>query len=370
MNKIVYMDYNATAPAYGSVISAMSAALNHVGNPSSVHGSGRGARKLLEEAREKVARLVNVPSDWVIFTSGGTEADALALNGVDVERVLVSAVEHVAVMNARDDVDVLSVDENGIVDLKALEDRLKGDERTTLVSVVAANNETGVIQPLEEIVEICHAHGALVHSDAVQMVGKCDFDMQALGLDMISLSAHKIGGPQGVGALVKRQGVDLEAMFKGGGQERSLRGGTENLSGIVGFGAAVEEKTDYLAIKALRDDLELQIKALGATVFGDGAKRLPNTSYFAFAGMPSERQVMALDLAGVMVSAGSACSSGKVKSSHVLKAMKVEDELAGCAIRVSLGWNSTKEDIEFFVQAYTKLIERVQSRKTGRSNAA
>ncbi|WP_135078659.1 cysteine desulfurase family protein [Terasakiella sp. SH-1] len=370
MKNIVYMDHNATAPIYPAVVDAMTHALSHVGNPSSVHRSGREARKLMEEAREQVARLVNVPSDWVIFTSGGTEADALALNGVDVDRVLVSSVEHAAVMQARDDLEVLEVDKNGVVSLEALEKALKGDDRATLVSIVGANNETGVIQPLKEIVEICHAHGALIHSDAVQLAGKCDFDMQSLGLDLISLSAHKLGGPQGVGALVKRAGLTLTPLNKGGGQERSMRGGTENLSGIVGFGAAVEEKRDFSAIKALRDELEVQIKALGAVVFGETVERIPNTSYFAIEGMASERQVMALDLAGVMVSAGSACSSGKVKASHVLKAMGVKDELAGSAIRVSLGWNSTKEDIDFFVQAYTKIVERVQARKTSHSNAA
>ncbi|WP_417832119.1 cysteine desulfurase family protein [Terasakiella sp.] len=369
MSRIAYMDYNATAPVFPSVAHAMSTAIAHVGNPSSVHRLGREARAMMEEARESVADLVNVPRDWVIFTSGGTEADTLALKGSGCERVLVSAVEHAAVLKVRDDAEILPVDGNGIVDLGALEAALKEDNRSTLVSVVAANNETGVIEPIGEIVEIAHRYGALVHCDAVQMAGKCEFDISALDLDFASLSSHKIGGPQGVGALIKREGLKLDAMFKGGGQERSMRGGTENLSGIVGFGAAARERVNFVEIQALRDDLERQVKDLGGVVFGDQVQRLPNTSYFALVGMPSDRQVMALDLANVMVSAGSACSSGKVKASHVLKAMKIEDDVANCAIRVSLGWNSSKEDVEMFVQAWKKLVERVQAKQT-KSNAA
>jgi cysteine desulfurase len=363
------MDYNATAPIFPSVAAAMADALGHVGNPSSVHRLGREARAMMEDARDAVAKLVNVPNDWVIFTSGGSEADALALNGIGCKRVLASSVEHAAVLNARDDVEILEVDCNGVVILEGLDAKL-ADGEAALVSVMAANNETGVIQPINEIVKIAHKHGALVHCDAVQAVGKIAFDMQELGCDLVSLSAHKIGGPQGVGALIKREGLELEAMQRGGGQERSMRGGTENLVGIIGFGAAAKEKTDFVVIQALRDDLEAQIKELGGVILGSEVDRLPNTSCFAYEGLPSERQVMALDLANVMISAGSACSSGTVKASHVLKAMKVEDELASCAIRVSLGWDSTKDDVELFVQAWAKLVERVQQRKSSRSNAA
>lgn len=370
MTRTAYMDYNASAPVLPAVADAMAKALTHVGNPSSVHRMGREARAMMEDAREAVARFVNVPADWVIFTSGGTEADTLALNGCGRERILVSAVEHAAVLKAHPDAEILPVDENGVVDLSALEQALADDDRPALVSVTAANNETGVIEPVKEIAEIAHKYGALMHCDAVQMVGKCDFDVRALDLDLVSLSAHKVGGPQGVGALVKREGLVLDAMFKGGGQERSLRSGTENLPGIVGFGAALKEKIDFCAVKALRDELEAQTKELGAIVFGDRVERLPNTSYFALPGMPSERQVMALDLANVMVSAGSACSSGKVKTSHVLLAMNVKEEIASCAIRVSLGWNSSKKDVKMFVQAWKKLVERVQAKQAGKSNAA
>lgn len=370
MNKMVYMDYNATAPLHASVIEAMGDALRHVGNPSSVHLLGREARARMEDAREAVAKLINAPADWVIFTSGGTEADVLALNGVGRKYVLASAVEHAAVLNGAEHVQEIPVDGNGLIDLALLEEALKGKEGEAIVSVMAANNETGVIQPIAKVVEIAHAYGALVHCDAVQAVGKIAFDMQALGCDLVSLSAHKIGGASGVGALVKADHVRLEALHKGGGQEQSLRGGTENLSGIVGFGAAAQEKLDVAKIRNLRDELEARVIELGATVFGKDVDRLPNTSCFALEGLNSERQVMALDLAGIMVSAGSACSSGKVKASHVLKAMKVDEELAGCAIRVSLGWDSTKEDVEKFVQTWSKLVERVRLRKSGRSNAA
>ncbi|WP_028879787.1 cysteine desulfurase family protein [Terasakiella pusilla] len=368
MMKTVYMDYNATAPMLPSVRRAMVDAFDLIGNPSSVHKVGREARAKMEEARDRVAALVNATRDGVIFTSGGTEADYLALNGVDVQRVLVSPTEHAAVLNARADVEPLKVDANGLVDIEYLKATL--DERPTLVSVMAANNETGVLQPVKEICEIAHAAGALVHCDAVQAVTKEPFDMQENGVDLVSLSAHKIGGPKGVGALVKRDGLVLNGVQKGGGQEKSLRGGTENLIGIIGFGVAAAEKFDFSGVLALRNELEEQISESGARVFGADVDRLPNTSCFAVAGLTSERQVMALDLAGVMVSAGSACSSGTVKASHVLKAMAVEDEYANCAIRVSLGWETTKEDIETFVQAWSKLVARVQDRKNGSSHAA
>lgn len=372
MNKIAYMDYNATAPIVPGAARAMTRALACVGNPSSVHGSGRQARALMEDARDVVAKSVNVPADWVFFTSGGTEANALALNGLAYDHILVSSVEHAAVLNAHDKIERLEVDDNGIVILSALEEKLTKCEGLTLVSVMGANNETGVVQPLRQIVKIVHEKGALVHCDAVQAVGKIDFDMQGLGCDLVSLSAHKLGGPQGVGALLKRDTVALKAMFRGGGQERSLRGGTENLLGIVGFGAALNEKTDYIRVQDLRDDLERQIKAISdeVVIFGETVERLPNTSFFAVPGMTSERQIMALDLAGVMVSAGSACSSGKVKASNVLKAMGVVDEIASCAIRVSLGWDSCKADVDHFVEAWSKLVERIQLRKINRSNAA
>jgi len=372
MSNIAYMDYNATAPIVPGATQAIVDALACIGNPSSVHGMGRKARALMEDARDCVGAFVNVRSDWVFFTSGGTEADALAIKGCGRERILVSSVEHAAVLNASEVVETLDVDANGIVLLDGLEDRLKNDSRPTLVSVMAANNETGVIQPIAEIVEIAHRYDALVHCDAVQAVGKIDFDMQALGCDLISLSAHKMGGPQGVGALVKRPEIKLQAQISGGGQERSLRGGTENLIGIVGFGAAAKEKTNFMRVKALRDDLETQIKGLSddIIIFGETVDRLPNTSFFALRGLTSERQVMALDLAGVMISSGSACSSGKVKASHVLAAMGVGDEYANSAIRVSLGWDSHKDDIDKFVQAYAKLVERVQQKNSNRSDAA
>lgn len=363
MKKTAYMDYNATTPLYPAVRDAMCDALAHVGNPSSVHRCGREARALIEKAREAVAQLVNAGnSDWVIFTSGGTEADLLALKGTRIKHVLVGATDHSAVLKACDDAHVLEVDANGLIKVDHLREKLTELGEGCLVSVAAANNETGVIQPLEEIVKISHEFGALVHSDAVQFVGKCKLDMQALGLDLVSLSSHKIGGPAGVGALVRRDGVLLGALQKGGGQERSMRGGTENLVGIVGFGVAATEKTDFTPIQVLRDRLETEVKARGGLVFGDGVERLPNTSYIALPGMPADRQIMALDLADVMVSAGSACSSGKVKASHVLQAMGVEKELAGCAIRVSLGWDSQNEDIDMFVNAWSKLAERAQAK--------
>jgi len=333
--KTAYLDNNATTPMYDTVRDAMLTAMTHVGNPSSVHGAGRTARAMMEKARDSVAALVNGPNDGVIFTSGGTEANALAVLGSARQRILVSAVEHPAVLNARADVQIIPV-----------------------------------IQPIAEIAALAHEHGAWLHCDAVQAVGKIPFDMTALGCDLVTVSAHKIGGPHGVGALIKRDKLPLQAVQKGGGQERSFRGGTENLAGIVGFGAAAREELDTFRLKAMRDALGLKIKEKGAVIFAEDVDRLPNTICFALKGLSSERQVMALDLAGVMVSAGSACSSGKVKASHVLEAMGVPEDLGGCAIRVSLGWQNTISDIEDFMLAWFALADRVLEKQRSGQTAA
>lgn len=357
-----YLDHNATTPVRPEAVRAVADALGLAGNPSSVHGAGRAARRLLEESRETIAALVHADPAGVIFTSGGSEANGLALTGLGRRTVIASAIEHPSVLKAAQ-CHVLPVSGDGVAETQALEkllDNLGG--RDALVTVMLANNETGVIQPVAELARIAHAHGALIHCDAVQAPGKLDLDIAALGVDSLSLSAHKLGGPQGVGALVLADAnQEVAPLIRGGGQERGHRAGTENLPGIAGFAAAVRAVEDDLVqrMAALRDRMECALlNALpGLSIFGRKAERLANTSCLAFPGLAAQTAVMALDLAGVMVSAGSACSSGKVAPSHVLTAMGA-GELAGSAVRVSLGWTSAAADVEAFVDAFAALARR------------
>lgn len=363
MTRAVYLDYNATAPTRPQVAAAMAECLAETGNPSSVHAFGRAAKRRLEEAREAVAALVGAAAEAVTFTSGGTEANNLALRGSGRERVLVSAVEHGSVIAAAPAAELIPVDAEGRVRLEALEDMLAADGRPALVSIMLANNETGVVQPVAEAAAIAHRHGALVHCDAVQGPGRLEVDVAALDVDMLTLSAHKLGGPTGVGALVVPDpAIDLAPLIRGGGQERGRRSGTENLPGIVGFGAAARAVAadDRARLKALRNRLEAEAlrRVPWARVVAAGAQRLPNTACLALPGVNSDIQVMALDLEGVAVSAGAACSSGKVAASHVLAAMDAPPEVAKCAIRVSLGWGSNEDDVERFVTAWAALAAR------------
>ena len=360
-----YLDYNATAPLRPEALAAMTAALTEPGNASSVHGPGRRARRLVEEARAKVAALAGADPAWVIFTSGGTEANNHALTGLPAAHVMVSAGEHDSVLQAAPAAERLPLTAEGVVDLAALAAALARAPKGALVSVMLANNETGVIQPLAEVTALARQAGAWVHCDAVQAAGKIPLDMAALGVDLLSLSAHKLGGPRGVGALLANPDLPLKPLLRGGGQERRRRAGTENLPGIAGFGAAAEAARSGLAevqeLAELRDRFEREIKVLApeAKVFGAGAPRLPNTSCVALAGLSAETQIMALDLAGVAVSAGSACSSGKVQPSHVLSAMGAGAEEAGAAIRVSLGWASEAGDIDRLLAAWGELYRRI-----------
>jgi cysteine desulfurase len=363
VNRQTYLDYNATAPLKGEVIEAVHAALEGTGNPSSVHGFGRAARRALERAREAVAAIVGAAPSQVVFTSGGTEANNQALCGSP--GVVVSAVEHDSVLAAVPEAGRAVVDREGRVDLARLDHQL-GRAAPALVSVMLANNETGVIQPLREVVEVARRRGARVHCDAVQAGGKLPIDMAALGVDFLTLSAHKLGGPQGVGALVLGAGIEPVALLRGGGQERRWRPGTENLAGIVGFGRACElamADTGWRRrTSALRDRLEQEITAIApaARVFGRGAERLPNTSCLTMPGVGNQTQLIEFDLAGIAVSTGSACSSGKVGPSHVLAAMGVDPAEAASAVRVSLGWASTVEDVERFVEVWRRLYARTR----------
>jgi cysteine desulfurase len=358
----VYLDYNASAPVKPAVVAAMTELLGRVGNASSVHGFGRQARRAVEQAREQVASLVGAKPAQVIFTASGTEANNLALRGFPERVLLVSAIEHESVLRAAPDATIIPVGSDGVVDLARLEALLAAAARPALVSVMLANNETGIVQPVAELVALAHRHGALVHTDAVQAPGRLKLDMAALGVDLLTVSGHKSGGPQGAAALIARS--DPAALLVGGGQERGRRAGTENVAALAGFGVAAElaaaELAEAPSLVRLRDALEAGVRAASnkAVVIGAGQARLPNTSCLALPGIKAETQVMALDLAGVAVSAGSACSSGKVSASHVLAAMGLPRTVAASAIRVSLGWTTGDHDVERFVAAWRAMAAR------------
>jgi cysteine desulfurase len=372
MPERIYLDWNATTPLRKEARQAMAAALDLCGNPSSVHAEGRQARKLVEDARAIVAGAIGVLARNVIFMSGGTEANALALrpglkrgSGAPVERLVVSAIEHASVLAggrfAADAVRTASVTRSGLIDLDRLRAAL-ADGPPALVSVMLANNETGAVQPVAEAAEIVHAAGGLLHVDAIQAFGKTSVDMKRLGADLVTLSAHKIGGPKGVGALVLAEGLTgLQPLLRGGGQELSRRAGTENVTGIVGFGAAVRAaleslEDDAIRLGGLRNRLESGLRETpGAIVFSDDAPRLPNTTLFTVPGLKAETAVIGFDLAGIAVSSGSACSSGKVQPSHVLEAMGFGPEIAQGAVRLSLGWSTSDADIDCCLEAWRKL---------------
>jgi cysteine desulfurase len=371
----VYLDHNATAVVRPEARAAMAHALEHVGNPSSIHAAGRAARALLETAREPVAALIAAPASTVVFTSGGTEANALAIESAVAagsRRLIVSAIEHDSIQETSRvqglAVEVLPVDGAGQADLAWLAARLArwdaGDGKP-FVALMLANNETGVIQPVAGAAEIVRAANGWLHVDAIQAAGKIPVDSRGLGADTLAISAHKIGGPQGVGALTFGPRATLSRRQHGGGQERGRRGGTENLPGISAFGAAAAEAlkglADFQANVAWRDAAAERLKAAGAVVMGEAAPRLANTLCVSTPGFPADVQVMGLDLAGVMVSAGSACSSGKVKASPVLQAMG-QGDLAATAIRVSGGWSTTEGDWDRFVEAWSAARARHTAR--------
>lgn len=371
-----YLDHNATSPLRPEARAIMERALG-AANPSSVHAEGRKARAIVEEARAKVAKLAKTDPQNVIFTSGGTEANALALHaaiygaaeaGARLTRIFVSAIEHPSVLaNANALVErfaglrleIIPVLANGTLDLEALRLALREGKGRALIAVMAANNETGVIQPIAEVSRLAREAGALLFIDAIQAAGKIALDFDA---DYITLSSHKLGGPQGAGALIARPGIPFAPQILGGGQERGHRAGTENVTAIAGFGAAADMASAIS--NELRDRFETALKDIApeAIIFGNGAPRLSNTSNFALPGILAETAVMALDLDGVMISSGAACSSGKVKPSHVLAAMGVNEDIARCALRVSFGWNSTETDADAAVAALSKLLARAKAR--------
>jgi cysteine desulfurase len=380
MAERIYLDWNATAPLRPQARAAAAEALAVCGNPSSVHAEGRAVRRQIEEARESVAALVGAEPRNVVFTSGGTEANMMAISpflstGPEQEPrdgLVMSAIEHPSVLAGgrfpRDAIETVPVTADGRLDLAALERQLAAlaarGRRRPLVSVMLANNETGVVQPVAQAAAMARATGALCHVDAVQGAGRIACNINELGADLLTLSGHKIGAPKGVGAVIKRdQGLHFaDPLIKGGGQERGARAGTENVAGIVGFGAAASAARRALAeegarMAALRDRLEGGLKARmpQAIVFGAAAERLPNTTLFAIPGIKAETAVIALDLDGIAVSSGAACSSGKVQPSHVLAAMGVAAPLAQGAIRASLGATTTESEVDRFLDAWIRL---------------
>jgi cysteine desulfurase len=381
MHERAYLDHNASSPLRPEVMEAMIAALAGTGNASSVHHEGRQARALIETAREEVAELAGVSPAQIVFTSGGTEANAMALSaawlgGSEGARLFVSAVEHPSVLKggqfASADVEILPVGPDGVLDVETAAERFRQHGGAPfMASLMLANNETGVIQPVERFAAIVHEHGGVLHCDAVQAAGKLALDAVMRSADLVTLSAHKFGGPKGAGALVLANGRlgFGRPLLAGGGQERGYRAGTENVAAISGFGVASviaqRELAEIGRLAELRDRIEHDITRIApdAVIFAGGAERLPNTLCFAVPGMQAETLLMAFDLAGVALSAGSACSSGKIERSHVLTAMGVAPEFASGAVRVSLGWNSAERDADQFHAAWKRIYSKFQERR-------
>lgn len=372
MPNITYLDYNATCPVRPEVMARVTALIAEPHNASSVHFYGREAKKHLENAREIIAMAVNAWKNEIIFTAGGTESNNAALHHARMQgrKILVSDVEHSSILKTVPEADIIAVDENGIVRLDALEKMLHATADELFVAVMHANNETGVIQPIAEIAKLCKAHGkALLHVDAAQSLGKISVDFSMMGADMMTLSAHKMGGVQGAAALVLRNDLPILPLLKGGGQEMGRRAGTENIAAISGFALAVElAQKDTAHLQQLRiwlDAMETEIAEFApeAIILGRDVARLPNTSCIAMPHVGSETQLMTLDLSGIAVSAGSACSSGRIEPSHVIQAMGHSREVAGTALRISGGWNTKEEDILKMTREWKKLYERVGRKK-------
>ena len=367
-SKRVYLDYNATAPAWPEVAETVADVLREGGNASSVHAEGRAASARVQAAREAVAALVGAAPEAVVFTGSGTESNNQALRASGRRRVLVAAIEHESVLYADPGAELIPALPDGTIDLAALDRMLGGGDEPAVVAVMLANNETGVIQPVAEVARIARRHNARVHCDAVQAVGKIPVDFVDLGADTYAVSAHKIGGPQGVGALVIHNADGVERFIHGGGQERGRRAGTENVAGIVGYGVAAgiaaRKLDDFTDLARHRDALEARLMAMAgdAAVIGEGAPRLPNTSKLTMPGVASETQVIAMDLEGIAISAGSACSAGKVEVPYVLAAMAVPEAVALSAVRVSMGWATTAEDLDRYAEAWAALWKRAGAR--------
>ena len=358
--RMPYLDANASEPLRPQARSAVLAALDQTGNPASVHGFGRSSRKWLEDAREAIAGRFGARAQDLVFTSGGTEADILAVQGLSHgRRVIVGATEHDAVRATAPDAAMLPVDCAGIADLATLQ-RLLVEGPPALVCLMLANNETGTVQPVAEAAALCRRHGALLHVDAIQAAGRIPVSLEALGAHSLALSSHKLGGPTGAGALLLApEATGIAPLMRGGGQERGRRGGTPSVAAIAGFAAASLCPDESVRLRPLRDAIEAALTDEGVIICGAGGERLANTTCLALPGVRADAQVIALDLAGFAVSAGAACSSGKIAASHVLTAMGMGGH-AGQAIRVSLPWNVTEADTVAFVGAYREMAARLR----------
>lgn len=362
--KPIYLDFNATSLPVKKVEEAISQALSFAGNPSSLHSHGQRSKKYLTAVRQKLATMIDAQQNEIYFTGSGTQANAMVILGVPSSFILTSSIEHAAVIeNLRycksGKYKEIPVSHDGIINLEHLEKCLKKAPKPCLVSVMLANNETGVIQPIKEVVQIAKKHGAWVHTDAVQALGKIPISFKELGVDLMTLSSHKAGGPQGVGVFIKKDTVPFNPLYFGGGQERGVHPGTENLWGVLGFSAALDsiDLPAYKKLARLRDNMEstLQRKVPEIKIPSKRVDRLPNTSCLCMPGVSSSIQLIALDLAGISVSAGSACSSGKMKYTAVLKSMGYEEKDARTALRVSLGWSTTEQEIAFFAEEWLRI---------------
>lgn len=362
----IYLDYNATAPIRPEVISAVSDAMAHVGNASSIHGEGRAARKLVEDARAQIASLAGVRSAQVIFNSGATEGNNTILSGYQNKNVLVGASEHPSIIEAAPNAKKIPLQKSGLIDVKKFEELLES-EKPALVAIQLVNSETGVIQPIADLAARAKSKGALVLCDAVQAAGRMHLDFISLGVDYLTLSAHKFGGPQGIGALIFREGLQMPKYLRGGGQEKRQRAGTENVAAISGFGVAAQLAQDGLAqyrkhAGALQSKLESALRQIANDIIitGESAPRVPNTTNILLPGVTSETQVMAMDLEGIAISSGSACSSGSIKPSHVLMAMGFDETASKSALRFSTGWATTDAEIDAALAAYETMVKRLK----------
>lgn len=362
--KNTYFDHNATTPVRPCAIAAMTLALSEVGNPSSIHSFGRGARKHIETARKIIGDTLDVSAGQVFFNSGATEGNNTIIKGFAGKRILVSSIEHPSVIDCGVNVEQIPVTVDGVVDIAAFEKMVTTGTPPALVSVMLVNNETGVIQPIAEISKIAKSVDALLHCDAVQGYGRIAFTRESLGVDFLTISSHKIGGTHGVGAVIVSPNTTLPKLLTGGGQERRSRAGTENVAGIAGFGAAAAEATasisDFQKLSILRDTIESEIsKSAHVKIYGQNAPRVSNTISCTVDGISGDTLLMAFDVEGIALSSGSACSSGTVKFSHVLKAMGITEKPDRAALRISLGWTTTEQDVEQFLMVWNKLCTRL-----------
>lgn len=367
---MIYMDYNSTCPIKPAVIERVTALMHETGNASSIHQHGRKARSHIEKAREQIAAHIKSQPDYITFTSGATESNNAVLKQFDDERILISAIEHPAVTQTARNAEFIPVNPDGIIDMAALEKMLETGPAPALISVMLVNNETGVLQPVADIACLARRKhkDIYIHTDAAQAIGRINIDFPSLQTDYMSLSSHKFGGPQGAGALITAPGARTAKLLYGGGQEKRLRAGTENIAGIAGMGLAIELAAHDIksqpAIKDIRDNIEQRLKSVAPDIrfYGQAAPRVAGTSCFSCAGIASDVQMMNMDLAGFAVSNGSACSSGKVTPSHVLQAMGASKEDAAAALRISLGWGTTSGHAEKFVEAWTQMYKRLKSK--------